>query len=279
MQRIQYRWPLHVAVIATMILGLPACGGGKSPTAPEQVTLALTPGTDFLATGQTVDLTLVGTRGNGVQETMQGTWGSDNTQVATVSDGHVVAVRPGQATIYADCTHGRATRMVRVVPEYAGSWSGGYALRTCAATGDFATERMCDEFAVGGQAPLGLRLSRNRERVTGTVMLGSLSGDVTGDIALPGNVALAGSVRYEEEGMVAQIALSEWDTIADRDQMTGHFVEVWTVTGAVGDMRLTCDIVALNRISSSFGPQFIRPAAPLRNTRGARLASAIGLRR
>jgi hypothetical protein len=262
-----------------MILALPACGGGKSPTAPEQVTLALTPGTDFLATGQSAELTLIGTRANGTQETMQATWGSDNTQVATVENGHLVGVRPGQATIYAECTHGRATRVVRVVPEYAGSWAGAYSLGACSATGDFATEQMCDEFPAGSQAPLGLRLSRSREHVTGTVMLGSLSGDTAGDIAIPGNLALAGSVRYEEEGISAQIALSEWDTMAERDQMTGHFVETWTVTGATGSLRLTCDIATMNRTSSSFALQFIRPSAPPRNTRGARLANAIGIRR
>jgi hypothetical protein len=250
MQRVECRSWAQAAVLAAMILGLPACGG--SPTGPERVTLALTPGTDFLAIGQTADFNLTGSHANGVQETMQGTWGSDNTQVATVNDGHVVAVGPGQATIYADCTHGRATRLLRVVPEYAGSWFGIYTYSECSATGDVATRRICNGFLPGGQALLGLRLSRNREHVTGTVILGTLTGDAAGDIGLSGSLTLAGSLRFEEDGFAEQIVLSEWDTIAERELMTGRFVQTWTMTDAAGSMRVVCDIVRMTRTSSSF---------------------------
>jgi hypothetical protein len=282
MQQSRFGSFLHILIAGLFVVTLCACGGNKSPTAPDQglhvTSLTLTPGTDFMTVGQTADLSLQATWSNGRQETMQGTWGSDNTHVATVSAGHVEALAPGQVTISAECTHGRATRVVRVVPEYRGSWMGAYTVRACTETGDFETEHGCREFEPGSQAPIGLRLDRDRDRVSGTLILGGLSGDATGQIDIPGNLALTGSVRYEEQGIAVNVAVSDWATFAERDDMTGRFAETWTATAMSGNMRWECELVSMRRTSQTVQPLLVRPM-PAGLSLPARLAYIAGIRR
>jgi hypothetical protein len=228
-------------------------GGGNSPVQPSpSVTgVALVGVVDMMKTGASADLVLQATYSNGATERMSGTWNSSNGAVVQVSNGRVTALGPGEAVISAECQHGRATASIRVVPDYQGSWSGAYQMQTCNATGDFAREDLCDFLDIPSVSEMALRLTQNRAEVTGTIVLGGLSGDAQGAIAVPGELGLNGSVRYQEDGVTVTIAISDWNTLASGTQMTGRFVQNWTATGAGGSMQVVCALQSVTRTSAA----------------------------
>jgi hypothetical protein len=245
---------------------LAACGSPTKPGSvePDRVTsLALTPGTDLLKVGASMNLSLEASFSNGTKQTMSVvTWGSDNPAVAQVSGGRVVAVGPGEATVYGDCQHGRAQRRIRVVPDYQGSWAGMYRVGSCTADGDWQSERICDELNVPADAPIMLRLAHERTDVSGTIVLGTLAGDANGTIGIPGRLSLNGAVTYEEDGLTVRITLSDWSTLATGTRMTGGFTQVWSIAGISGSMRLGCEMLSVDRTSQALQIPAVRPAAP-----------------
>jgi hypothetical protein len=248
--RVRPRLP---AVAGLALLALIACDGNKSPTSPNGgnrvVTgVALTPGTDFLKIGESATFAMEATYSDGTREPMTAvTWGCDNPAVANITSGRVTAVGSGRATVFGDCPHGRATRLLRITPDYDGEWAGQYRWRSCRASGELERERICAEMPVGMEAPIALQASQDRDRIAGKLHLGELSGDVTGEIDVPGNLRLNGNLRFDEDGIVINIALQEWDSLVNEDRMTGAFRLVWTVVGVPGEMVIDCEITSVGR--------------------------------
>jgi len=70
-----------------------------------------------ICVGQTEQMTAITTMSDGTTKATTGTWGSDNTNVATVDQlGVVLGIGPGTATIYIDTTEGslRGTKLLTV---------------------------------------------------------------------------------------------------------------------------------------------------------------------
>lgn len=285
--RIRYaRFPLCL-LPALAVLAFVSCDGGDggTPTSASSTptALSISPPTDFLKVGQTESFSAQASMSNGSTQTVTATWGSDAPGVAAVESGGLIrGVSPGDATIWADYMGIRATRRLRVAPDYQGNWSGSYRVLGCSATGDWRDEGMCGELDLVGEVlPLMLRLSQNRTSVTGTIAIGDLMGDGSGDIGVSGILTLNGSVTFEEEGIRATITLADWSTTASGDGMTGNFTEVWTVTGFDGDMRLPCALETVQRTSTA-SLQTLGSAGrrvPAGGTLSQRLRSLVGATR
>jgi hypothetical protein len=271
-----------LAVVGVLIL-LGGCGS-KSPTRESPIRnvtgVSLLPGTDFLKVGQTATFTIEAAYADGTRAPMTATsWGCDNPNVATVSGGTVTAVGPGEATVFGDCQHGRATRRLRVTPDYNGTWTGGYFWRTCTDSGQFAAERVCADMPLQQEVQMMLRLVQDRERTTGTLALGALAGEVTGTIALPGHIDIDGAIRYEAEGEVVTVTLTDWATLATGDRMTGTFKMVWTVSGVTGDMTIGCELTSVGRTNQLIQPAFAPERSGERTTLSALIRRLAGVSR
>ncbi len=126
-----------------VVLALTSVGcGDDSPTAPTATVSSVTVapsdpgGTVFI--GETTQFQATSTLSNGQTEMRAGTWGSDNTDVATVDqNGLVTAVAAGEATIFVD-VNPRGQLLIRVFPDFGGSWAGNEFSTGCQDSGDFA---------------------------------------------------------------------------------------------------------------------------------------------
>ena len=89
----------------------------KTPTAPEisdptQTGVTVTSSKSTIWVGQTDQMTATVTMSDGSTKAATGTWGSDNTSVATVNQsGLVTAVSSGAATIYIDLVDSQSARI------------------------------------------------------------------------------------------------------------------------------------------------------------------------
>ena len=92
----------------------------KNPTAPDipdpTVTgVTVTSNNSTIWVGQTEQMTATVTMSNGTTKAATGTWGSDNTNVATVNQsGLVTGIAAGDATIYCDAEGLRGTKKLTV---------------------------------------------------------------------------------------------------------------------------------------------------------------------
>ena len=235
---------MRYVLIPFIALALAACGssgGGSAPTTPTPTVTGLTiSGTaviDLMKLRATDRWTATATLSTGTTQAVTATWSTDNSAVATVdTTGTVTAVGPGQVNVIADYQGQRAVKLVRVVPDYGGHWTGQFASTGCQVTGDFQSD-WCGR--VSGVAPVTFDLIQTRDIVSGNWTLLDLSGVFDGGIAQPGTLSLTGAV-YQGP---AKIDVTNWQSIStDNRTMTGHFSLVWTVPGLAGSARVDVEI-------------------------------------
>jgi hypothetical protein len=152
------------------------------------------------------------------------------------ANGLVTAVGVGSATITADYEGMRATRLIQVLPDYAGRWVGEFVVRDCAVSGGFRAE-WCEQILAAPAFPARLDLVQTRTAISGTWTLQEdTTGPVTGNVSAtpPGTLTLEGSVT--RGGITTTI--SSWETVTtDNQAMTGDFTLTWTTRGVPGNAR------------------------------------------
>jgi hypothetical protein len=255
-----------VLVFALLTVGLLAgsChdATGPSPIAPpsslppQPDALTITPAIDALKLGSTQTLTAVVLSG-GMRRTVAASWSSDTPEVVAVGDdGRVRALNLGRATITANFETLTAALPMRVVPDYEGTWSGGYRLVECTRLSGPGPS-YCRGFA-GAVLPLRMVLTQDGSTLSGRLELYSTTGHelveagpVQGSIEASGALVLTGvtsSVVSEQPGGTT---LSDWNTVltGDGDQMTGRFVQNRRFQNLWGwqESREDCEIVKVTR--------------------------------
>ena len=91
-------------VFVCLMISCKSPSSSSTPT-PTLTSVAITSPDSEIWVGQTEQMTATGTMSNGSTKAVTGTWGSDNTSVATVNQsGLVTGVGPGSANIYLDAT-------------------------------------------------------------------------------------------------------------------------------------------------------------------------------
>jgi hypothetical protein len=262
-----------IPVVALVVVAAGGCGGEcKGPTCngvPPIITL--TPATDFLLVGETLQLS--GTVSSG--GTATGTWGSDNTNVATVDNtGKVTAVSAGKATVFLDAQGARGTRLLTVYPSYRGSWNGYFTISGCTHSGDFSTVDFCAD-SVGNGDTIVLQITQNRTTLTGTIDLGGFPGSFSGSVREDGSMALDAVVTFSESGMTFFLTVRNWAVRSESaGLMAGDFSLVWTAPGVTGSAEWSCRLSGMSRTSGG-----VTSLTPGRGARGAIRAKAASIRR
>jgi hypothetical protein len=228
-------------VFALLTLGLLAgsChdATGPSPIAPpsslppQPDALSITPAIDALKLGSTQRLTAVVVSGDGTRRTVAASWSSDAPEVVAVSDdGRVRGLSLGKTTIHTKFESLSADKPVHVVPDYEGTWSGGYRITNCTWISGPGPS-YCKGLA-GAVFPLRAVMTQSGDRLSGTLEFYTNThdpfeaGPVEGSIDDSGALVLSGTISSVVSEQPGETRLSDWNTtlIGDADRMAGRFV-------------------------------------------------------
>lgn len=248
-----------------VILGATACG--HSPTqatnasnVPPSV-LTITPATGLLKIGASATFSTFAVFPDGSGQTIAAEWSIDRPAVATVqSTGVVTALAPGTATLMARTAGRSASRSLRVIPDYAGSWEGTRTVIECLG-GDpgVCTPTPCPTLGVcppsytpGRTEELLAVLTHRDDQVTGFVSLSAGVIPSTGAIDLDGTLTLEGVLQRSDAVGSYETRVTEWKTTLDpTGTMRGGFVVVlpsFSNNRTTSPARIRYQIVSLRRI-------------------------------
>ena len=215
--------------LSLIVAGLVAMAGCDSgPTGPtaqpssQAVSISIAPATDLIKIKSSESFSATTSSANGTSRAATATWSSDNAAVASVdAAGRTTGNASGRATISAQAEGLRATVNLRVVPDYHGRWEGVTRLTGCTADGDFSGS--CTD-VVGQGLSMTLAITQNRDTITGDVDFDGARGPVSTSIQVDGRLVTTGALTLDLDGIVFDVALSEWDAAsADNQRMTGRF--------------------------------------------------------
>ena len=222
-----------------------ACDGNKGnpsgPSKPPAVTaLTISPATDLLKINGSETFTLSATMSDGSTRAVTGTWASDAAAVAAVdSGGRATGRASGDATLSGDAEGLRATRRLRVVPDYQGDWRGSWAITACTADGDWARANVCRTLPIGAVSAFRLTLTQTRDTVSGTVDFDEFPGPIQGTIRATGELELGGTFSVSDPELTLDATVSDWQSVTtDNQQMTGRFTMSLRTNGIQGTVRL-----------------------------------------
>ena len=245
----------HLAVVVT--LASVGCSGDDNPASPTPTVSSVTVapanpgGTIFI--GETTQFQATSTLSNGQTEIRAGTWGSDNTDVATVDqNGLVTGVAAGEATIFVD-VNPRGQLLIRVFPDFGGSWAGNEVPTGCQDSGAFAgvcnapdAPQVGEVFAHGSMfVQTEASVDAVIDRVDGT------SASMTGTITVGGRLDLPSApVLPADPDVNAQV--ENWRSRADDpSEMTGTYEVFLTVPGFSGSVRVMLQLENVFRTTAA----------------------------
>lgn len=244
--------------IAVLLAGC----GSSSPTAPTApaaptVTSVTINGLDAIRSGFFSNFTATANMSNGTTQAATGaTWASDDTSVATVAaNGDVAGIANGNATIAATFNGVRGSKPVRIVSNYGGDWSGTYRVAKCDESGNFQTLGWCAGIGgIGAVLPMAMSLSQTgtgRDQISGVLVLGSIGGNVTGNVTSDGHLNLGGSFAVNVGPSVAVVTIGGWDTrLSNTTGMTGGWANTLQATGLTGNAYQENTIVSLTHLTA-----------------------------
>ncbi len=226
---------LSAAVFALCAL-LAGCST-TTPSAPPTA-ITITPADDLLVAKAALTFKAIGSFADGSTRSVDATWLTDNPAVATASAGGVVTgVGAGSTTLVATAEGRTGWRVLRVVPDFTGSWNGQYQITACSAD----DPRTCGRGYPGGLTnAMTLTLTQARDIVSGTLtfvdqppgtIASTIAGLVSGPIQLAGGLVLQGNLtRLFADGSTDRgPTLFDWSTIVNPagSSMTGHFTQIF----------------------------------------------------
>ncbi len=241
----------RILVTIAVAAMLAACN--KDNPASPSGTVTISPSTDLIKNKSSESFTANAASSDGTTRAVQASWSSDATTVATVdSNGRVTGVGPGESTIAADYQGTRATRRLRVVPDYQGTWQGGWRLTQCASDGDWSRSTICQDLHNGDVFVLSLTLSQSRASVTGTIDLGDLPGPAQGSIGTGGQLALTSTFTTPIDTVSLETSISNWESLSlDNTTMTGRFKLTFREAGLQGSARLDGELYAFTKAANA----------------------------
>jgi hypothetical protein len=247
---------LTLLFVAALIAA--ACGSNDDATTPTTPTpasrLAIVPLADFLTVGSSVLLEARLSEGGTTGRTtvVAADWSSADGRVVSVDrSGRITALAPGSTTIKAIYGTDTASLAMRVVPDFAGTWTGSRRVTAClhprpeVCTASYPTNRVVSTTLV---------LTQARDRATGTLSLSppaaSPSAAVSGTIAELGRLTLDGTIiSVPATGATTTLgALADFrvEVEAGTGIMRGSFAEARVDSDGTA-WRVTWEIQGLSR--------------------------------
>jgi len=226
-----------IAAIAATACGSSGDNNNAAPPAPSGtiVSIAVNSSGPTLFLGASETFTAVATyTGGGTQTLTGGAWSTDAPAVAVVdSIGRVTTITNGEVTISVDYQGTHASKHVRVVPNYGGTWLGNYTIVSCTPTGGFVDKNLCGSFTVGQTFQYGLQFTQNADVVSGVTVIGLLGSTTTS-----ATMNVDGSLTLTPQIFVNTVQIDlVWNlTCAQANAIGGTVTQTWTDTATPGQM-------------------------------------------
>ena len=152
----------------------------------------------------------------------------------------------GDVTISVEYSGARASKRVRVLPSYAGLFSGTYVVSACAQTNGFAAENFCQPFTTGLSLPIDFSHDQSADltMLTGQFRLGQAIGTGSGSIASSGALSYSGGFVGGTRRMDFR-NFSATSPVPGR--IAGSFDMVWTDSTVAGSGIVTCQNMDMKR--------------------------------
>lgn len=255
---------MRVMSVLLMALALGSC---KSPIAPSRTptrpdvpdVLFITPTTDALKLAETQALSAVVVSGDGSRRPVSATWSSDAPDVAAVSDdGRVRGISLGTTQIHAAFETMSAVNPLRIVSDYAGSWSGEYHFVGCTKVSGEGPD-VCRLFLgnTGVKLPLMVIVNQAGASVTGTLNLFTNNhklleaGPIEGIVDMSNALTLSGHTRSVDRTEHSETVIDNWRATlaADGNHLMGNFSLTQTFRNAWGVQKLIeqCELMNVTR--------------------------------
>jgi len=249
-----------------VLLGLVAFAtgcGGKNPVEPSQpgasVSSLIITGADSVLSSTSSSYTVSATLSDGSTRTILPVWTSSDPGVATVNSmGSVDGRSHGSTTLTATYEGRSASKTVRVITNYSGTWEGRYVVRTCADTGDLRDHDGGSCLAGPGRvgAILNITLTLAHSPTNASEIMATFPccrGAFTGSVTADGGLNLSGSVYLPDfdypEIALATIQVGQWESTLDGSgRMMGRWSSLYTsLEGRKGTVRSDNELVTMTR--------------------------------
>lgn len=245
-------WLIYrLCLMVVLVSATASCGGSPPAAAPSATTSSVSVAiTSPIRMGVTTQATGTATLSNGQTQSVTSGWQSDAPNIASITDAGLLTGRSnGQATIFVTSGGRQGQQLVRVVPDYQGSWSGQLSITSCTQTGLFVPTNFCGVFLVGSSNSYSLSLAQSGDSMTALLSYGSpfTSSRVPAFIAGDGTSSFVAIVSGTATIINASVSISSPSVGA----LTGTVNEIWTAPGSAGEGRLTQNIVGTTRTSAT----------------------------
>jgi hypothetical protein len=211
--------------------------------------------TNYLYINGPLQMTATATTSTGAPQTPTCSWGDDAPNVASINPvtGQVTGLSSGYVTVWCDAAGHRATMLLRVMPSYAGNWSGSYFITNCSQSRIIAASGFCtNNFRINTVWPYNFILTQSAATVSGTFLLGAAQFDqTTATIATDGSLVFA---SRDNESAANVTAIWNINSLAF-GRLTGTLHQTWLANAfpGVGELdgtiRDASKTSGLNRVS------------------------------
>ena len=200
---------------------------------------------------------------------MTPTWSSNDPTIAAVDgNGRLSGQTHGVVTLTATHQGVTTTKVVPVVANYGGQWSGRFVMRSCDQSGVFTAIAYCQNLGgVGAVGPIALSLTQggnDRAQLSGTISFGgSLTGNVTGNVTGDGRMVIGANFNVISSGVTFMFRVGGWDSrLSGASGMTGRWADNLTAVNVPGNAYTENELQNMTRTSvaevPSSAPQTIR---------------------
>jgi hypothetical protein len=253
---------LHLGSAVAVLSFVLGCGHNSpvapGPAAPTAAGLAIA-GADAVLSGVPAEYSATLTLSNGTSRAATPTWSSSDPAVATVDgSGRLQGRAHGSVTLTASSDGQTASRIVRVVNNYNGTWQGRFLVDGCDAPPGFCASMDVDIFAF----PIYLAVSQSgadQSDVRATLILSNFNrrSELTGRVTPDGRLNLSGSaeVRSRDGSLLGTFHVGAWDTILrEGDTMAGRWAQRYTNVQPPFNELMVNQLESMTRLSTAGGP-------------------------
>ena len=230
-----------------LLLVVSACNGSSSSPAANDFSIAVTSPNSNVFLGASEQMTATASDAR----VLAGTWGTDNAAAVTVTaSGVATAVSSGQANIFFIADGRQGTKLIRALPNLAGSFTGNYLITSCTATGQMEAADVCSRAPQGSLVPYTFNLSQTGPVLTGRVLILGIDPiplfattiGVAGDVSVNGTVTAPGGFTVNTTWQISQ---------KTPGVTTGTIAQVWTAPGFLtGQTNITGSINTINKTAT-----------------------------